>query len=204
LSFPADPDTSELGEPWPRCLHLACVRRQTHSSNQPAHHAALQTVEAEAQSWPGIGHYCAAARVGRTASGGAGCGAKAPPLAARHRGRTRVSTDYSHHLFSPFYPLFLRSDVSDEDTSDLALDVSRDGRGPSSKKGEKQWPRQGVRFEIGRLQTSDLKKKPISKNHSVHTYVSIHIPEFRSRKRGRVRQKTTRGILALQHPDRTP
>ena len=55
----------------------------------------------------------------------------------------------------------VRRPISDhEETSDLDLDVSRDGRGPFSKKGRKQWPRHAVRFEIKRLQRSDLKKKP--------------------------------------------
>jgi len=54
----------------------------------------------------------------------------------------------------------LRSDVPVEETSDLGLDVSRDGRGPFSKKEEKEWPRHDVRFEIGRLQTFDFKKNP--------------------------------------------
>jgi len=111
--------------------------------------------------------------------------------AARHRGRTRVPTDYSppvpplfFHFFrdrtSPhfeiglqylslsiyiyiyiyiymyilyiyIYSIFgLKSDVSVEETSDLGLHFSRDGRGPFSKKVswplffyffEKQWPR---------------------------------------------------------------
>jgi len=52
----------------------------------------------------------------------------------------------------------LKSDVFFEETCDLRLDVSRDGRGPFSKKGGGQWPRHGVRFEIGSLQTSDFKK----------------------------------------------
>jgi len=52
----------------------------------------------------------------------------------------------------------LKSAVSVEETSDPGFDVSRDGRGPFSKKGGKQWPRHALRFEIGCLQTSDLKK----------------------------------------------
>ena len=51
----------------------------------------------------------------------------------------------------------LRSDVSFEEMSDHAFDVFRDGRGPFSQKGGKQWPRHDVRFDIGRVQTSDFK-----------------------------------------------
>ena len=48
--------------------------------------------------------------IGRAASGGA----SAPEPAARHRGQTRVPTDYSQSLFPLFPPffLFLKSDVS--------------------------------------------------------------------------------------------
>ena len=52
----------------------------------------------------------------------------------------------------------LELDVFFEETCDLRLDVSRDVIGPVSEKGGEQWPRHGVRFEIGRLQTSDFQK----------------------------------------------
>jgi len=109
---------------------------------------------------------------GRAASGGA----LAPEPAARHRGRTRVPTDYSQPLCPLFFTLFeigrllflrshfnsmsaFKSDgrrpISFGETSDLRLDVSRVERCPISKKGGQQWR---GRAHVGRLETSDLKK----------------------------------------------
>jgi len=52
----------------------------------------------------------------------------------------------------------LKSDVSVEEMSDLGLEISRDGQGPFSKKGENS----------GQDQTSDLRsdvcRRPISRN----------------------------------------
>jgi len=55
----------------------------------------------------------------------------------------------------------LTSDVSVEETSDLGLNisVSSPGMGEAcSQKGGGKWPRHDVRFEIGRLQTSNFTK----------------------------------------------